>query len=144
METQSAPPQAARTENDLIGLRWSIASLALAVTASLALAFIPLVTPSVDVPQKPGPTTPTLAPTRETVIDSAGVGGALVLLWPIAVGAAVFRLRRRAEIRGFRAIATILLLPLLPIGSFAVGGFYVPSAFSMALSSVRRRPAGTS
>jgi hypothetical protein len=128
---------------DRMGLRWSVASLVLAVLASLALVFIPVVTPGFDLPDKAGPTTPTLAPAQETVIDSAGVAGALLLLWPVAVTAMPFRLRRRPGVRGSRAVATLLLLPLLPIGSFAIGGFYFPSVFAMAVSSVRRRPAGS-
>ncbi len=125
---------------DRVGLRWSVASLVLAVLASVALVFVPLLTPGFDLPEKSGPATPTLAPPRETVLDSAGAAGALLLLWPVAVTATVYRLRHRPGVRGYRALATLLLLPLLPIGSFAVGGFYVPSTFAMAVASIRRRP----
>lgn len=141
MEAATSAREPDPVVDDRIGLRWSIASLALAVIASLALVFIPLLTPGFDLPEKAGPATPTLAPARETVIDSAGVAGALLLLWPIAVTAIPYRLRHRAGVRGYRALATLLLLPLLPIGSFAVGGFYVPSAFAMAVASLRRRAA---
>jgi hypothetical protein len=141
MEAAASARDTRPAADDRIGLRWSIASLALAVLASLALVFIPLVTPGIDLPEKSGPVTPTLAPARQTVIDSAGVAGALLLLWPVAVTAMPFLMRHRAGVRGFRALATVLLLPLLPIGAFAVGGFYVPSVFAMAIASVRRRPA---
>lgn len=125
---------------DRLGLRWSIASLVLAITASIALLFIPLLMPGFDLPEALGPATPALAPARQTVIESAGWGGVLVLLWPIVITALPLRLRDRPGVRGYRAIATLLLLPLLPIGSFAVGGFYVPSALAMAIASIRRSP----
>jgi hypothetical protein len=140
MEVAASARDTRPAADDRTGLRWSIASLALALLASLALVFIPLVTPGIDLPEKSGPATPTLATARETVIDSAGVAGVLLLLWPVAVTALPFRMRQRAGVRGFRALATILLLPLLPVGAFAVGGFYVPSVFAMAVASIRRRP----
>ncbi len=37
-----------------------------------------------------------------------------------------------------RTVAALMLLPILPIGYFTIGGFYLPSAGAMFIAATRR------
>ncbi len=121
--------------------RWSLAALALAVCASVALLFLPIYTQGHESSQTDaaGHVTNSSASSSETLLEGDGSGEAAILLVvPIVIAAAPGLLKSHARIRMVRTLAALMLLPILPIGYFTIGGFYMPSAVAMFIAATRR------
>ncbi len=131
----------ARTAGDRSANRWSVAALALALCASVALLFLPIYTQGHESSQTDaaGHVTYSSASSSASLFEAEGFGRiAILLAVPILIAAAPVLLKSHARIRMVRTVAALMLLPILPIGYFTIGGFYLPSAVAMFIAASRR------
>jgi len=76
-----------------------------------------------------------------SAFEGEGVGWiAIMLAVPLVITAAPVLLKGHRRIRTVRTVAALMLLPILPIGYFTIGGFYLPSAIAMSIAATRRDP----
>ena len=124
------------------GLRWSIASLALAVCGAAALLIVPTSTTGSETVVVGGREVSHVTnDSSETLLQAGPLGYALLLLLvPIALTALPLLLRRHWWVDHVRGLALLLLVFILPAGFFGQGGFYLPSAIAMLGALLRDRP----
>jgi hypothetical protein len=125
--------------------RWSVAAFVLALCASIALLVLPICEQGSEssVTDAAGEVTRASASTQETLLQADGFGWIAILAVPVVVTALPLLLSGNARIRTLRIIVAIVLLLILPIGYFTIGGFYLPSAVAMLIAATRpdaRRP----
>lgn len=131
----------ARIAGDRSANRWSVVALALALCASAALLVLPIYTQGHESSRTDaaGHITRSSASSSETLLHARGFGWiAILLAVPIVITAAPVPLKRHPRIRALRTVAAFMILPILPVGYFTIGGFYLPSAVAMFIAATRR------
>jgi hypothetical protein len=134
----------ARLTGDRPAERWTVAACVLALCASVALLVLPIYARTTEsaVTDATGEVTHTSTSSNETLLQGEGVGSIAILLLPVVIAAVPVVLKNDTRIRVWRTITAILLLLIVPIGYFTVGGFYLPSAVAMLIAATRRDPLG--